>query len=275
MIPAHLVEKLPLIADGAPGDLLRARHPKVAGPVEAFNLRRPEWVRAAHGAYFQAGARVLRTNSAHANEVALGIHGLEERCEAINNSATALLRAAVGQQALVMGAIAEIRSAALPVRERAYGQQIVYLADTGVDFIVLEDCSSAAEASLVRRLAREAGDAPLLALLTVDASGRTADGMTLREGVQSLADSGVDAAGAVFPPQAELPPLVALAVEVGLPTAVFLGGNPTDPMPPETFAAKLGPLAEMGVVVLGGGAGVGPGHVEALVQWIRAGNSGK
>jgi homocysteine S-methyltransferase len=270
MIPAHLLERLPLIADGAPADWLRSQHPGVGGLAEALNLRRPEWVQAGHAAFFRAGARVLRTNSAQANAVVLAALGLEERCEAINNSATALLRAAVGQQALVVGTVAEIRGATLAERERAYGQQIVYLSDTGVDFLLLEDCSSVAEAALVRRLARDAGEVPVLAVLPVDAQGRTAEGQPLREAVQRLADGGLDAVGALFPPEAaDLRPLVESALTGQLPLAALLGGESTGALTPELFAGRLGPLAEMGVAILGGGASIGPAHVTALADSLN------
>ncbi len=270
MIPAHLIEKLPLIADGVPGDWLRAQHRGVGGLAEALNLRRPEWVQAAHTAFFQAGARVLRTNSAQANAVVLAAQGLDERCEAINNSASALLRAAVGQLALAMGTLAEIRGAILAERERAYGQQIVYLSDTGVDFLLLDDCTSISEAALVRRLARDAGDVPVLALLPVDAAGRTAEGVPLADAARALADAGVDAMGACFPHTAgHLQRLVEPALAVGLPLAVLVGCEAPEQLTPAAFAAGLAPLAALGVVMLGGGRHIGPPHIAALATALR------
>jgi homocysteine S-methyltransferase len=276
MIPAHLLDHLPLLADGAPAAWLRARHPGVGGLAEALNLRRPDWVQAGHAAFFQAGANVLRTNSAQANAVVLAAQGLEERCEAINNSATALLRAAVGQQALVVGTVAEIRGAVLAERERAYGQQIVYLSDTGVDFLLLEDCSSVAEAVLVRRLARDAGDVPVLAVLPVDARGRTAEGQPLREAVQRLADGGMDAVGALFPREAaDLRTLLEPALTAGLPLAALLGGESAAALTPEVFASRLAPLAGLGVAILGGGASIGPAHVAALADRLNMRKTGR
>jgi len=89
MIPAELLAAVPLIVDGRPGDWLRSQHPTVAEPIEALNLRRTDWVREAHQAYFSAGARVLRTNTHAASAVALAQYGLEDRCEAVNNTAAA------------------------------------------------------------------------------------------------------------------------------------------------------------------------------------------
>ena len=275
MIPPHLLERIPLLADGAPGDWLAAQHKGLGGIAESVNLRRPEWVQAGHDAFYKAGSRALRTNTAQANAVTLAAQELEERCEAINNSAMALLRAAVGQQALAMGSVGPIAaSVPLPDRERAYAQQVVYLCDTGSDFILLDGFSDVVEAMLVRRLALSAGDAPVLALLQADAAGLTLDGRPLADAMQQLGDAGCDAVGALFTVTAEaeapvdLQPLVEPLLDLGLPSAVFLGGATPGALSPAGYAARLAPLARLRTVILGGGRHIGPAHVAALAQHV-------
>jgi hypothetical protein len=56
---------------------------------------------------------------------------------------------------------------------------------------------------------------------------------------------------------------------VGLPLAAFLSGEPAGSLTPERYASRLAPLADMGVVILGGGPGVGPAHVALLVNSIN------
>ncbi|HEX7926888.1 MAG TPA: homocysteine S-methyltransferase family protein [bacterium] len=272
MIPPHLLERIPLLADGAPGDALLMQHKQAATSVgglpEAFTLRRPEWVQGIHDAFFQAGARVLRTNTAQANAVSLAALELQERCEAVNNSAMALLRAAVGQQALVMGTVGEIApSVPLPDRERAYAQQLVYLCDTGTDFVLLDGFASLEECLRVLRLARRAGDAPTLGVLRCDARGITPEAEPLLDGVQRLLDAECDAVGLCLDapttePRALIEPVLALEA----PTAVFLDGGSPGALSPNTYAARLAPLADLRVVILGGGRHIGPAHVAALAK---------
>lgn len=268
MIPPHLLARLPLLADGAPGDLLLARHPGVSGPPEALNLRRPEWVQAVHTEFLDAGAQALRTNSAQASAAALAAHGLEERCEAVNNSAMALLREAAGARALAMGIVGEM-APGIPgaERERAYAQQIVYLCDTGADFLLLDGFTSTEEVARVLRLVRNAGDAPVLAALQVNGCGRTAAGQPLADEAQRLLDAGCDAIGGVFSQSAaELAPLVEPLLALGAPVAVFLAGADPGMLTPEVYARRLAPLAGMRTAILGGGRHIGPAHVAALAR---------
>jgi len=274
VIPPHLLEHIPLLADGAPGDTLFAQHRGAmaasGGLPEGFNLRRPEWVQAVHDAFFQAGARVLRTNSAQANAVALSALGLDARCEAINNSAMAVVRAAVGQQALVMGAVGQIAAGTpLPDRERAYAQQLVYLCDTGTDFVLLDGFDSVEEAVRVLRMARGAGDAPVLGVLQADASGRTAAGQPIVAGIEQLLSAECDAVGMVFPHTVpDLRPALEPVLGLDVPTAVFLGADAPDALSPAGYAQRLAPLATLRLVILGGGRHIGPAHVAALAQRI-------
>jgi homocysteine S-methyltransferase len=275
MIPPHLLERIPLLADGTPGDALFAQHPGagqkgLGGLPEGFNLRRPDWVQATHAAFFQAGARALRTNSAQANAVMLGALGLDERCEAINNSAMALLRAAVGQQALVMGAIGQIAATTpWPDRERAYAQQLVYLCDTGTDFVLLDGFADPEEAVRVLRMARNAGDAPVLGVLQGDGRGRTPADQPLVDGIRQLLAADCDAVGALFPHTVtDLRPLMDTLLALEAPTAVFVGADAPDALSPEAYAQRLAPLADLRVVILGGGRHIGPAHVAALARRV-------
>jgi methionine synthase I (cobalamin-dependent) len=284
MIPAELTERLPLLMDGRPGAWLRRRHPNVAEPIEALNLRRPEWVRAAHQAFFSSGARVLRTNTHAANVHALTAHGLAERCEAINNSGAACVRETVGQRAVVLGSIGEIPAeAGVPEaeRDRAYGQLAVYLSDLGCDALLLDEFRSVAECLRVLRLVRDAGDAPLLAALAVGAEGNTGDGLALADAAARLANAGTDAIGVVLGPETILDRnAVAGMRAAGLPLAIFQHARPgsspsgaeTAPaLDPVAFADRLAPFGDGGTVMLGGGVGVTPEHIAALASRLARG----
>lgn len=284
MIPANLVERLPLLMDGRPGDWLRRQHPNVAEPIEALNLRRPDWVRAAHQAYFASGARALRTNTHAASAFALAAHGLDERCEAVNNSGAACLREAVGQTAVVLGAIGELPpqlGASEADANRAYGQLAVYLSDLGCDALLLDGFRSVTECLRVLRLARDAGDAPVLAALAAGADGRTGEGLALTEAATRLTEGGMDALGVVLGPETILQQDILAGLKAaGLPLAILQhaarrpseGRAATGPvLDPTGFADRLAPYGDGTVAILGGGAGVTPDHIAALASRLQRG----
>lgn len=273
---------LPLVGDGAVGTRLAQLHPEVSGPPEAFNLSHPQWVKGVHEEYMRAGAALHRTNTRHANSVGLAAQGLADRCEAVNNSASALVRDVVGHDAPVMGVIGQIlpdKDGALASdaeRQRAYSEQLVYLADTGATFIGLEHFSSVEEALLVLRIARSAADAPVLAHLALDAQGRTAEGMGCDEAAKRLAGGGAEALGlSCGPGPRRLPALVEALLIHGLPVSVMLGVRTGDFPPPyadaaalspERFAAALIDMAGRGAAIVGGCCGATPDHIRALAD---------
>jgi homocysteine S-methyltransferase len=283
----HLHLPLPLIADGSIRTHLERAHPGHPFPVEELSLSRPEQVQAAHETFAAAGAVLHRTNTRGAHRVALLPHGLEERSEAINNSGAALLRAAIGAEGLMMGTIGETvldpsgAPAPVPERERGYAEQVVYLADTGVTFLLLEHFTLVDEALRVIRIARSASDVPVLAQLRFDPSGTTADGLDCREAARRLAAGGADALGISCGPRPEAWPRILEALSAtGLPVSVMAGireGAHPEPYPgapelsPHAFAEALAPLAEQGVAMLGGCCGAGPVHIRALAERLAGG----
>ena len=287
MIPADLLRSLPLIADGGVGEYLQGKHQDTDRPPEGLNLARPELVQAAHADFLNAGAVLLRTNTRHANRMSLEPFGLEARTEAINNAGAALARAAAGDRAVMMGAIGRIPPGASAessraARERAYGEQIVYLSDTNVQFFLLEHFSLLEEARLVLRVARRNSDAPVLAQLRFDALGFTEDGISCAEAARILAGEGAEALGVSCSPAPQaLLPLVETLLAQGLPVSVMAGilapgaeapyfGAPA--LNPTEFAEALAPFAELGVSILGGCCGVGPGHIQALASRVEKQN---
>lgn len=305
----------PLIADGSVRDALALRlaQPDVgagspsrspmrgsAGEAptlpEALNVSRPEWVREVHEAFARAGARLHRTNTRAAHRPALEAAGLAERCEAVNVSGSALVRAAIGTAGVMMGCLGPIGApggAPLPLalREQAWGEQAVYLSDTGVDVFLLEHIERLEDALAILRVVKRTSDAPVLAQLRFDAGGRTAEGIAAGEAARRLAAAGADALGVgCGPGPAALPPLVEALLGPGLPVGVMVGvatpgtdgpgaaasgtGSPASGAPypgapalgPQAFAEALLALGRLGVTILGGCCGVGPRHIHALAR---------
>src|SRR5258708_33452716 len=83
-----------LLLDGAVGTELVARGLKLREECpEAWNLDRPDDVRAVHAAYSAAGSEVVQTNSFGATRPRLKRFGLEAKVREINLAAVALARA--------------------------------------------------------------------------------------------------------------------------------------------------------------------------------------
>ena len=279
----------PIIADGSVHTELRARL-GVAGPHPVVcNERDTELVRRIHNEYAQAGARALRTNTRGANRVVLGALGLVERCEAFNNAASALAFDVSGRDGIRMGTIGAIAQehagadAPPDERERAYGEQVVYLSDTGITFFLLEHFNEVEEVLRLLRVVQRNSDAPVLAQLRFDTAGRTSDGLTAALAAERLAGEGADALGVSCGPGfAHLPAIIDALLGSGLPVSLMpglaqdLAGAPYPGAPaatPGEFAAQMLPLIRQGVAIAGGCCGVSPAHIAALARVVSGGVS--
>ena len=108
LLPRLLRERI-LVLDGAMGTLLQryrfteadwrgarfADHPTdVRGNSDLLCLTQPEAVRAAHRAYFEAGADIVSTNSFTSTRIAQADYGLSHLARELNESAARLAREA-------------------------------------------------------------------------------------------------------------------------------------------------------------------------------------
>src|SRR5687767_15170827 len=89
---SHWLKAAPRIGDGAMGTMLHRSGLPLDGCPEAWNLERPDTVRAVHAAYQEAGAELLQTNSFGANRLRLHSSGLANRVREVNAAAVRLAR---------------------------------------------------------------------------------------------------------------------------------------------------------------------------------------
>ena len=140
----YLEKHAPIIGDGDYHKVLTdLGFPDTTATFTA-NLTHPELVTEAHKLFQEAGANVLRTNTAGAHRITLEELGIADRGEAINNSGMALLREGAGLQSLPAGDIKSILEDmdGKPVKadhQLAYGEQAIYLSDTGARFLILRN----------------------------------------------------------------------------------------------------------------------------------------
>ncbi len=105
-------------------------------PAEAWNLTRPDDVRAVHEAYLAAGATCILANTFQANPVALAKHGLEDELEEILRAGVRIAREARGPERYVLATIGPLGA---PYDSTALERIISSL--EGVDGILLETFS--------------------------------------------------------------------------------------------------------------------------------------
>lgn len=291
-----------LIADGAIGTMLALQGIPI--PYELANLFYPEVVQALHRDYYEAGARLIETNTYTANRIRL--FNLPERGSEvptayslleqfgspealigrINREAVRLARAAVGSDALVFGSVGPVGKPLEPIgetrleeAEQAFREQIQALLEAGVDGLILETFIDLRELELVIHTVRALSpDIPLIV-----SKGFVEDGETLMEGLperfaQTVSQLGVDAVGAncVVGPQRMLDIVRMLAAGTDLP----LSSMPTPGLPqlvrrqvvydihPDYFGKYALRLVEAGAQIVGGCCGTTPDHIRAIAHAV-------
>ncbi|MDX1646885.1 MAG: methionine synthase [Longimicrobiales bacterium] len=211
-----------LVLDGAMGTMIQRhrlsevdfrgeRFEDVAVSLEGANdllcLTRPELIGGIHGAYLEAGADLIETNTFSANRISLADYGLEDIAVELNREAARIARDAVeafqdahpGETRWVAGALGPTnrtasispdvgdpgaRSVTFDELVRAYREQTEGLVAGGVDVLLVETAfdtlnAKAALFALSGVLETTGEDIPVMVSGTItDQSGRTLSGQT-------------------------------------------------------------------------------------------------
>lgn len=292
-----------LVADGALGTMLALRG--VPQPYELATLTHPEVVRGLHREYYEAGARLIETNTYYANRVRLlnlperggeltpayslleQFGSPEELVRRINREAVYLARESVGDDALVFGALGPVGKPLEPMgevrleeAEQAFEEQIRALLEGGVDGLILETFIDPQELALAIRVARRlAPDIPLIA-----SKGFVEDGETLMEGLperfaEQIQQLDVDAVGGncIVGPQRMLDIVRMMSSATVLPISAM----PTPGLPqlvrgqvvydihPDYFGKYAARLVEAGATLVGGCCGTTPEHTRAIAHAVK------
>ena len=266
------------VFDGAMGTLLYGRGVFVNVCYDELSLSRPQLVRQIHEEYVAAGAEILETNTFGANPVKLSSFGLDARTEEINRAAVALAREAARGKACVAGAVGPLGIRIEPwgptSRTEAvelFRRQIQGLLEGGVDGIVLETFSDAAELQCALEAARSLCDLPVVAQMTVSQDRTTAYGTDARQLGLTLSELAPDVVGlnCSVGPAVLLDALEDLAEATALP----LSAQPNAGLPrtvgdrqiymasPEYVAQYARRMLDLGVRFLGGCCGTTPDHI--------------
>jgi methionine synthase / methylenetetrahydrofolate reductase(NADPH) len=270
-----------MVGDGAMGTLLYQQGFPVGISYEELNLLHPEVIASVHKQYYDAGARVIETNTFSANREKLSKFGLENEVAAINKAGVELARQAVGDDAYVIGSIGSVQTAKrINIRssriEEALREQITALIDAGPDGLLLETFYHMNEMELALRLIRELSDIPVICQFATEGTMTTLDGVPLQEAFDRLAVLGADVIGfnCQIGPNGIMRTIEKLTAPADIPFSVFpnagmpdyVDGRVTFGATPEYFAECAAQFAALGAHIIGGCCGTTPKHIAAIAQ---------
>ena len=266
----EILKKRPLLFDGGMGTYYKA---KPGQECEQANLLDPEGVLAVHGAYLEAGADAIKTNTFGLPRMAAAGNPLWEALTDEGWRLAAQAAAKTGAAVFAdLGPAPDTESLPAAQIYTALAERFAALGAKNFLFETLSSDAGVAEAA--KQIKEAVPDAFVLVSFAVLPDGYTREGRHCAELVRSMTACGaVDAVGlnCVSAPGAmrtlvqqlgrtELP--LSVMPNAGYPvvtrTRVQYQGKP------EYFARELARLAAEGVRILGGCCGTTPAHIAAL-----------
>jgi homocysteine S-methyltransferase len=276
-----------LLFDGAIGTMLYSRGVFINRCYDELNLSRPGLVREIHGAYVEAGADCIETNTFGANRVKLKPHGFKDKLTAINYEGARLAREAAGSQVLVAGSIGPLGVKIQPwgpmSRQEAresFQEQAAALRDGGVDLFVLETFTSLTEIQQAIEAVQATCDYPIIASMSVREDGNLIFGTRPESYTHSLEQWGVDVIGL----NCSVGPHYMLET---LETILKITGKPVSAMPnaglprvvegrsiylssAEYMAEYVRRFIQLGVKIIGGCCGTTETHIKLMRKAITS-----
>ena len=275
-----------LVVDGAMGTQLYERGVLFSACFEELNLSRPELVGKVHEDYIRAGAQVIETNTFGANALRLEKHGLQSRVHDLNAAGVRVARAAAAGQAYVAGAIGpsgyflgEASPGDLAKVKAAFSAQARVLVEGGVDALFVETIRQTPELrAAVEAAVEAAAGLPVVASVSLDESGRMADGTDAEEIARLVREWGASVVGVNC---SDGPMAVLAAVEKMVPLGLPVLAAPNAGLPrrvdermvyvstPEYFGVYARRMIRVGVHLVGGCCGTTPEHIKRIAAAAR------
>ena len=278
-----------LVSDGATGSYLQ-QHGLEDGDPEEWNVSHPDVVRSMAKAYFDAGSDMVLTNTFGGTSLRQSHYGFADRATEFNRLGAELARSQAPDGCFVVGSVGptgEVLNDPLrdnPLTEEkaydAFAEQIVALADGGVDAVNIETMIDINEAIIAVRAAKENTDLVVMSTMFFDKGPRgffTMMGSKPADAVGKLQEAGADIVGANCGNGIDV--MIELARELRAATDGYLlihsnagipspiGGEIVYPESPEYMADRFTVMAhDVGVNILGGCCGTTPEHISALID---------
>lgn len=274
----------PVYLDGATGSNLLKRGMPAGVCPEKWILENRETLIGLQREYVEAGTNILYAPTFSANAVKLKEYGLADRIGQMNRELAALSKEAAGGRCLVAGDLTMTGEQLAPMGTMdfeqligIYKEQIGYLADAGVDLLVVETMMSLQESRAALIAAKECCDLPVMVTMTFEADGRTLYGTDARTAAVVLESLGASAVGAncstgpdrmadIIRAMAEVASIPIIAKpNAGLPS-LDAEGNTVYDMGSDEFADGMVQLVEAGASILGGCCGTAPEYIRKLKE---------
>ncbi|MDE2687109.1 MAG: homocysteine S-methyltransferase family protein [Chloroflexota bacterium] len=278
-----------LVSDGATGSYLQ-QHGLEDGDPEEWNVSHPDVVQGMAKAYFDAGSDMVLTNTFGGTSLRQSHYGFADRAAEFNRLGAKLARSQAPDGCFVVGSVGptgEVLNDPLRdnplTEEQAYEvfvEQIVALADGGVDAVNIETMIDINEAVIAVRAAKENTDLVVMSTMFFDKGPRgffTMMGSKPADAVNKLQEAGADIVGANCGNGIDV--MIELARELRAATDGYLlihsnagipapiNGEIVYPESPEYMAERFKVMAhDVGVNILGGCCGTTPEHIRALIN---------
>lgn len=280
----ELIKEHPIYLDGATGSNLLKRGMPAGVCPEEWIVGHREVMISLQREFIAAGSNIIYAPTFSANSVKLEEYGLSDKIAVINKELVKISKEAADGKCLVAGDLTMTGEQLSPMGNMdfeeliaVYKEQIGYLAEAGVDLLVVETMMSLQESRAALIAAKETCELPVMVSMTFEADGRTlygTDAETAAVVLESLGAAAVGANCSTGPDKmVEIIRTMADAVSIpiiakpnaGLPARDEKGNTIYD-MDSEEFAAGMKQLAEAGASILGGCCGTTPEYIYKLYE---------
>lgn len=274
----------PVYLDGATGSNLLKRGMPAGVCPEEWILEHKEVLTGLQEEFMEAGTNILYAPTFSANAVKLREYGLADRIGEMNRELVAMSKKAAGGKCLVAGDLTMTGEQLAPMGTMdfeqlidIYKEQIGYLAEAGVDLLVVETMMSLQESRAALIAAKECCELPVMVTMTFEADGRTLYGTDAKTAAVVLESLGAAAIGAncstgpdkmeeLIRTMSEVTTIPVIAKpNAGLPS-LDADGNTVYDMGEEEFAEGMARLVEAGASILGGCCGTTPAFIRRLKE---------
>ena len=274
-----------LLCDGAMGTQIMAMGLEIGHAPESLNMTAPDEIKIIHQNYFDAGCRILETNTLGGSSIMLRGSGMEDKVYEYNFNGVRLAKEVVGDDGFVAASLGPTGQFIKPLGdvtveelEESFQQQAAALIEGGADAVCVETMMDAQEAAAAIRGVKKAGDVPVLATMTFnpDKLGyRTMMGISPTEAAGAMVEAGADVIGVncvegprhaveiIREMKAAFSDLLFMAQpNAGLP--IVDGGKTVYPLGPDEMCRGMDEILSEGVSVIGGCCGTTPQHLRLM-----------
>ena len=254
---------------------------------EQWILEHPEVLQGLQQEFVQAGSDIVYAPTFTANRIKLAEYGLQDNIAQMNKELVRISKEAVNGKAYVAGDITMTGEQLAPMGTLdfeelvdVYKEQIGFLAEAGVDLLVVETMLSLQECRAALLAAKETCDLPVMVTLTFNEDGKTLFGTEPSATAVVLSSLGAAAIGVNC--SAGPDKMIPIIQEMAQYTDVPLIAKPNAGMPElqpdgtteynmsaDEFVMHTKELIAAGAEIVGGCCGSTPEFIEKLYQYTK------